>query len=65
MYEEQPVPQSDIDKLFSGEMSEREFERKWGSKDRRWLKRHLRWVIGSILCIWVILGVVLYNYLVS
>ena len=43
--ENKPIPQSDIDKLFSGEISQKEFDKKYEVQGDRWLKGHLRWVV--------------------
>ena len=54
MYEQQPVSQEDIDKLFSGELTERDIDRKYGIKRKPWIGC-LVILIGTCL-VWSIIG---------
>jgi len=63
--ENKPIPQSDIDKLFSGEISQKEFEKKYEVQEDKWLKGHLRLVVGGIGIVWILISILLYDYLMS
>ena len=63
--ENKSIPQSDIDKLFSGEISQKEFEKKYEVQEDKWLKGHLKWVIGSIGITLILFSILLYDYLMS
>ena len=63
--ENKSIPQSDIDKLFSGEISQKEFEKKYEVQGDRWLKGHLKWVVGSIGIVWILISILLYDYLMN
>jgi hypothetical protein len=63
--ENKPIPQSDIDKLFSGEISQKEFEKKYEVQEDKWLKGHLKLLVGSIGIVWILISILLYDYLMS
>jgi len=63
--ENKPIPQSDIDKLFSGEISQKEFEKKYEVQEDKWLKGHLKLLVVSIGIVWILISILLYDYLMS
>ena len=61
MYEQQPVSQEDIDKLFSGELTEKEIDRKYGIRRKPWIGC-LVVVVGTMI-VWSFLGFFFMKYI--
>ena len=61
MDEQQPVSQEDIDKLFSGELTEKQIDRKYGIK-RKPLLGCLIVVVGTMI-VWSIIGFFFMKYI--
>ena len=57
------VPQHEIDKLFSGEISEKEFERKWGTPTL--FDRHGKVLLIGLSLVWLLLGFIIVRYVFS
>ncbi len=61
MDEQQPVSQEDIDKLFSGELTEKQIDRKYGIK--RNPKLGCLIVVVGTMIVWSIIGFFFMKYI--